>query len=248
MSEYKAVIIEDEKKSRELLKSLIETFCPEVTISGTADSVVKGISLIKTVQPDIVLLDIEMQSGTGFDLLQQLDQFSFEVIFTTAYEQYALKAIKFSALDYLLKPIDVQDLQQAIRKATEKRSRGPENINLEQLVHNLRHNKAPKISISTSEEILFIEVEQITRCEANGAYTIFYLRNGSKVMASKNLKEFEAMLSDHQFYRVHHSHLINMREVQKYIKADGGMIEMKDGSRVSLSHTRKEEFMELMKA
>lgn len=246
MNKYKVVIIEDEHKSREVLKNLLENYCPEVIITGTAECVEKGVELINTVHPDIVFLDIEMQTGTGFDLLQKVDKLDFNVVFTTAYEQYALKAIKFSALDYLLKPIDINELKHAISKVVSKRQIEKEDSRLIELLNNLKPNKTHKISISTSEDILFIEVSNIIRCEAQGAYTTFYLKDKTKIVASKNLKEYENLLGEYNFFRLHNSHLINLLEVKKFIKSDGGLVEMKDGSRVSISQHRKEEFLERM--
>jgi two-component system LytT family response regulator len=247
MSKFKAVIVEDEAKSQELLRSMLETFCPEVEIAGLADSVKKGVALIRSVRPDIVLLDIEMQSATGFDLLQQLEEHDFEVIFTTAFEHYAVKAIKFSALDYLLKPIDVAELKAAVTKAIGRRQKNDSNPGLAELLNNLRPARIPRISISTMDDIIYIEVDQIVRCEAQGAYTIVCLKSSQRITASRNLKEYESLLSDHGFYRVHHSHLVNLREVLRYVKADGGLVEMKDGSRVGVSQNKKEEFLDLMK-
>lgn len=229
-----------------MLEKIIQDFCPELALKGTAESVDQGVDLIKSVRPDIVFLDIEMRSGTGFDLLQQLDNPDFEVIFTTAYEQYAMKAIKFSALDYLLKPIDITELKNAIKKAIDKRQKENGNQNLLSLINNLRTDKKPRISISTAEGIFYIEIDQIVRCEAKGAYTVFYLKNGTKITTSKNLKEYETLLSEHNFHRVHNSHIINIEEVHKYIKSDN-MVEMKDGSRVGISSQRKDSFLERMK-
>jgi two-component system LytT family response regulator len=247
MSTIKVVIVEDEKKSREMLKNLLDTFCPEVICGGMADSVKTGLDLIKNTKPDIVFLDIEMQSGTGFDLLQQLEDLNFEVIFTTAFAQYAIKAIKFNALDYLLKPIDVDDMKAAVAKAVKKRQNTNENMGLQELVNAIKNKNVQRISISTLDGVIFVELDDIIRCEAKGAYTFFYLRNGSNITASKNLKEYEQLLCDYQFIRIHHSHIINLSEVHKYIKTDGGIVQMKDGSKVSISQNRKDVFLERMK-
>ncbi|RYD56105.1 MAG: response regulator transcription factor [Sphingobacteriales bacterium] len=244
----KVVIVEDEKKSREVLKTLLEEFCPEVQIDGIAGSVEEGIRVVKATRPDLVFLDIEMQSATGFDLLQALDTLDFDVIFTTAYEQYALKAIKFSAVDYLLKPIDVMELKNAIQKCLARNNKKDINQNLIELLNNIRSDKPKSISISTSEGIVFIDSEDIIRCEAHGAYTTLFLKDGNKILASKNLKEYESLLNETLFFRVHNSHLINIKEVKRYIKSDGGYIEMKDGSRVNISQHKKEEFIERMRA
>lgn len=244
---FKAVIIEDEKKSREALKNLITEFCPEISISGMAESVESGLAVIKTHHPAIVFLDIEMQTGTGFDLLEKIPNPEFEVIFTTAYEQYALKAIKFSALDYLLKPIDIAELKAAVKKVTEKETANKRNEKIEQLIKNLNNKQQPKITLSTSEGLVFVSVHDIIRCEAQGAYTTFYLKGKKPIMVSKNLKEYENMLTDYNFFRIHNSHLINLAEIEKYIKSDGGYVIMNDQSKVVISNARKDEFMEIIK-
>ena len=247
MSVLNVVIVEDEKKSMAVLKNLLETYCPEINVAGTAESVARGIEVIKTVNPDLVFLDIEMQSATGFDLLQSLEKLDFDVIFTTAYEHYALKAIKFSAIDYLLKPIDVNELKQAVAKVVKKRTKHIDDERLQRLIENLSTGKSNKISISTSEELVFVDVADIIRCEAKGAYTIFFIKGRNNLVTSKNLKEYEQLLSEHNFFRVHISHLINLHEVQRYIKTDGGSVEMKDGSRIVVATNRRQAFFERMR-
>ena len=242
-------IVEDEKKSREGLRNLIEEFCQEVSVCGLASNVTEGLEMIEREKPDLLLLDIEMQSSTGFDLLEKLPEINFEVVFTTAYEQYAIRAIKFSAMDYLLKPIDVKELNQAIERVRSKRSAGQVGVKVKQLLDNLRSDSSrnQKITLSTSEGMVFLPVYEIIRCEAQGAYTNFILRSGKKILVSKNLKEYENLLSELEFMRIHNSHLINLAEVERYIKADGGYVVMNDGSQVPVSNTRKDEFLELMK-
>ncbi len=245
----KVVIVEDEKNSREGLRNLIEEFCTGTEVKGMASSVDEGIALIQAEKPDLVMLDIEMQTATGFDLLEKLGEVNFDVIFTTAYEQYAIKAIKFSAIDYLLKPIDVNELIQAVDRVKVKRNSHSSNQQVELLLKNLRleNPKTHKITLSTSEGMVFIPVTDIIRCEAQGAYTTFYLKENKKILVSKNLKEYESLLHDYNFFRIHNSHLINLGEVERYIKSDGGYVVMKDGSQVAISNTRKDEFLELMK-
>lgn len=245
----KVVIVEDEKNSREGLRNLIEEFCTDTEVKGMASSVDEGIALIKEVKPDLLMLDIEMQTATGFDLLEKLGEVNFDVIFTTAYEQYAIKAIKFSAIDYLLKPIDVNELVQAVDRVKAKRNNTNSNQQVELLLKNLKleNPKTHKITLSTSEGMVFIPVTEIIRCEAQGAYTTFFLKENKKILVSKNLKEYESLLSDYNFFRIHNSHLINLGEVERYIKSDGGYVVMKDGSQVAISNTRKDEFLELMK-
>lgn len=242
-------IVEDEKNSREGLKNLLEEFCPDTLVCGMAANVDDGLALIEREKPDLVLLDIEMQRATGFDLLEKVPQIDFEVVFTTAYEQYALKAIKFSALDYLLKPIDVKELILAVDRVRNKRNESKARQQVELLLENLKNDAAKnhKITLSTSDGMMFIPVMDIIRCEAQGAYTSFILKNMKKILVSKNLKEYETMLADYGFLRIHNSHLINLGEVDRYIKSDGGYVVMSDGSHAAISNTRKDEFLELMR-
>jgi len=244
----KAVIIEDELHSRNFLNNLVAEFCPEITIAGMAASVDEAVTLIQQTEPQIVFLDIEMQTGTGFDVLQQLQKRNFHVIFTTAYDHYAIKAIKFSAVDYLLKPINLEELQAAVAKAIESIEQTTGENQLELLIKNLRRPAGEdfSISLSTSDGIEFIQLSNIIRLEASGPYTTFFMKDGRKIMVSRNLKEYEMMLTDHGFFRVHNSHIINLKEVRKMIKTDGGYAVMNDESMITISPKKKEEFMELM--
>lgn len=246
MRAYNAVIIDDEKRSREVLRSLLETFCQQVRIVAEADSVASGISVINAQNPDIVFLDIEMRSGTGFDLLRQLDDIDFEVIFTTAFSEYAIKAIRHGAVDYLLKPIDIEDLKTAVKNTIVKREKDRNNSSINELLRSLKNERKRRISLSTAEGVLYVNVEEIIRCEASGAYTTFFLKTGNKIITSKNLKEYEIQLSDYNFFRVHHSHIVNMAEIRMYIKSDS-MIELTDGSRVSVSNQKKDVFLQRMR-
>ena len=245
----KAVIIEDEIHSLEALKLLIQDFCPELKIAATASSVETGIEELKKHKPDLVFLDIEIGTGTGFDVLEQVKNFDFEVIFTTAFEHYALKAIKFSAIDYLLKPIDVDDLQKAVQKVNKKRDVLSQNQKLVTLLSNIRTTNEQKqtIILSTSEGYEFVPVSDIIYCQADGSYTRFHLNHKRELLVSKHLKEYEKLLSDHNFYRIHQSYLINMAEVGKLMRTDGGYLIMRNGDEIGLSPKKKEEFMALMR-
>jgi two-component system LytT family response regulator len=245
---YKALIVEDEVRSREFLQNLVKEFCPEISVEGTAGNVEEAVSFINTRQPDIVFMDIEMQTGTGFDVLQQVKQHNFHVIFTTAYDHYAIKAIKFSAVDYLLKPINLEELQQAVAKAVENINKKAATNKIELLIKNLKRASGEDYSIglSTSEGVEFIQLQNIVRLEANGPYTTFFMKDGYKIMVSKNLKEYEMLLSDHGFFRVHNSHMINLKEVRKMIKTDGGYAIMNDESMIAISPKKKDEFVQLM--
>ena len=242
----KVVIVEDEPHSRETLRNMLRDYCPETEVLGWGDGIENGISEVRTKRPDLLFLDIEMPGGTGFDLLERAGKFDFEVIFTTAFEHYALKAIKFSALDYLLKPIDVDELKEAVEKVREKREKEVENVKLLTLLENLNRNKTDQtITLATSEGLEFIKVRDILYCEASGSYTRFYLKNNGRLLVSKHLKEYEHLLADCGFYRAHNSYLVNLSEVKRYVKADGGYLVMNNGDSVSISSRRKEMLMRM---
>lgn len=241
------VIIEDEMLSRETLKSLLTEFCDGVKVLGMAGTVKEAVVLIEYHQPDVVFLDIELQTGTGFDVLNQLNTSNFEVIFTTAFEQYAIKAIKFSSLDYLLKPIDIDELQEALDKARSKKDHVQSARQLSLLLKNIdRTDHKKKICLSTSEGMEFIDVARIKYCEASGSYTNFHIRPDIKLIVSKNLKEYEQLLSDYNFMRVHNSYLINLHEVKKFVKSEGGYILMNDDTQIAISQSKREDFINRM--
>ena len=243
-------IVEDEKHSRETLKNLLEEFCNDVVIVGMAGSVSEAIEMIKIKKPELVFMDIELQTGTGFDVLDSLSNEHFEVIFTTAFEQYAIKAIKFSSIDYLLKPIDIEELQSAVEKARVKKDAQEYQKQLEVLLTNFKqpNGENRNICLSTAEGIEFVKIQDIIYCEANGSYTNFLLKEGKKIIVSKHLKEYETLLSEHAFMRVHNSFLINLLEVQRFVKTDGGYILMKNDDTISISQKKRDEFMEKMSA
>lgn len=244
----KAIIVEDEKRSRETLKNLLEEFCIDVKVMETAASVEEAVAKIADLHPDVVFLDIELQTGSGFDVLSQLRDINFEVIFTTAFEQYAIKAVKFSSLDYLLKPIDLEELQKSIEKAKKKKNQEVYKKQLETLMLNLKqqHPKLNKICLSTADGFEFINTADILYCKAEGSYTTFTLNDNSKLLVSKHLKEYESLLVEQQFMRVHNSFLINLNEVKKFVKSDGGYIIMNNNDTVSISRAKKDEFLEQM--
>ncbi len=247
MNRIKAILIDDERNGREILLALLEKFCQEVEVVATADSAEVGLELIQVVQPQLVFLDINMPGMTGFEMLERLPQINFELIFVTAHDTYALKAFKFSAIDYVLKPIDLEDLQKAVKKATEKlgvqTSGGA--IKYKELFHNIRNIQNPfdKIGLATRDGLIFVKISDIIRLESDVNYTWFILSGGEKILASKTLKEFEEMLEDYNFYRIHKSHLINLSHLQRYIKGEGGSVVMSDNSEVDVSRRNKEGLM-----
>lgn len=242
----KAVIIEDEERSRMVLQNLLQNYCPDVEVSAMADSVTTGVEAILKHHPDIVFLDVQINGGTGFDVLDRLKGESPSVIFTTAYDQYALKAFKFSAIDYLLKPIDIEELKAAVRKASTTTSHDEDKYKIQNLLSNLKNpNEDPVLLVSTLEAVEFIRIKDIIRCEASGAYTQLYLRDRKPVMVSKIIKDFEFLLQDYGFYRVHQSHIINLKEVQKFVKSENFLV-MRDGAQIQLARSRKDEFFNML--
>ena len=206
------IIVEDEFHSRETLKSFLKEYCPDVDVKDTAATVDEAIEKITHFRPDLVFMDIELQTGTGFDVLQKVRHLEFHLIFTTAFEHYAIKAIKFSSIDYLLKPIDLEELIVSVQKAKKLiESESRQNL-LENLLSNMQSSSSEnrKICLSTSEGVEFIPTKDILFCEANGSYTDFHLSDRRKLVVSKNLKEYENMLNDSNFMRVHNSFLINL--------------------------------------
>lgn len=244
----KAIIVEDEKMSRETLRRLLEKYCPTVEVVAEADGYRKGIEEIRKHHPDVIFLDIQMPDGSGFRLLEELDDIDFEIIFTTAFDQFAIKAIKFSALDYLLKPIIPQDLTEAIIRVEKKKAEKARKKNLEVSPENqtIQDEKSQKIILSTSEMIHVISIDDIIRCESDNYYTYFYFTDGRKLLVSKTLKENEELLSQHNFIRPHKSHLVNVKYIKSYIRQDGGYILMTDDTRIPVSRRKKDKIMDII--
>ena len=237
----KAIIVDDEPNCCEILTTLLERYCPQVKVADICYSGKAALSSIIEMSPDIVFLDIEMPHMNGFQLLEKLQTIDFKLIFTTSYDQYAIKAIRFSALDYLLKPIDRQELQDAVKKAMQSLNQ-PMPQQLEVLMQKLNKNGngGQKIALPTMEGLLMVPVENIISCASERNYSTLYLKEKKKLVISKPLKEMEELLEDHSFLRVHHSHLINLKEVSKFIKGEGGYLVMSDGSNVDVSRSKKE--------
>jgi two-component system LytT family response regulator len=246
---FKALIIDDEANGRLSLRGKLEFYCPDITHIEEAQDVEEALKSISQQMPDVVFLDIKLGKESGFELLEALDDDAvkkIEIIFTTAHDEYALKAIKFSALDYLLKPIDLDELVSAVEKLKEKRKTAPGiEQNLRVLLENFKQkNEGPKkIAVSSSEGISILKVSDIVRCESSSNYTNFHMKDGSRIMVSKTLKEFDSALSDHNFERIHKSHLVNMEFVKKYITNDGGFLILEDGTRLPVSNRKKDELL-----
>jgi two-component system LytT family response regulator len=242
----RAIIVEDEARSRELLNTLVTQNCPGVSIIATAENVEQGADAIKKYNPDLVFLDITMPDGSGFDMLEKVQGQKVEIIFTTATDKFALKAIKYSAIDYLLKPIDVEELKAAVEKIKEKKNSLSTVENLAHLLQNLKKNddNFNKITLPTGNAYEIIAVKDIIRCEAEGSYTNFFLVGGKKIMVSASLKHYEDLLPENEFIRVHHHHLINLGHVVRFLKVDGGYAIMSDGTQVEISRRKKDTFLQ----
>ncbi|MDF2188760.1 LytTR family DNA-binding domain-containing protein [Paraflavitalea sp. CAU 1676] len=241
----RAVLIDDEPKNNRILKLMLEEFCPQLTIEGQADNAEEGVTLIQETEPDLVFLDIEMPFGSGFDLLDRLKPVNFEIIFITAFNNYSLKAIKYSALDYLLKPVSIDELIAAVNKAAEKIKARQVNTRIENLLYNLKKPAAAvqKLALPSKEGYVFVSLSDIIRCESKNGYAVFHIKGMEKITSSKNIKEYESLLQDDMFLRIHNSHIININYVAKYHRGRGGLIEMEDGTTLEVATRRKEELM-----
>jgi two-component system LytT family response regulator len=244
----RAVVIDDIDSIRTKNIDIIKSNCPNIVIIGQADSVESGITLIKQIVPDIVFLDVEMPDGTGFDLLQKLKPINFKVIFITGYEDFAIRAFRFSAIDYLLKPLDPDDLIEAVNKAEESLTKDVMELKLNTLFSNLeRPQNLQKLVLKTAEKIYSINIQDIVNCESDKNYTTFYFINAPKLVVSTTLKEYETLLKPFQFFRAHQSHLINMLYFDHFVKTDGGnTIVMKNKNKIPLAIRKKEEFLALV--
>jgi two-component system LytT family response regulator len=242
----KAVIVEDEPKNVVILKKMLEAYCPQVVVAGNSNSIEGSIKLINDTIPDIVFLDIEISGGNAFQLLDILQPVKFDVIFTTAYDNYLLKAIRYSALDYLFKPINITELVAAVNKSIQRNRNQNVSRKVELLLRAFQIQKPhTTIKVATPTGFHLVDIEDIIRCEAKGSYTNIFLANGKSYMSSKSLKEYEDLLPENIFFRSHHSHLINMNFIIKYNRGKGGEIEMKDKSIVPLASRRKNDFLQL---
>ena len=237
----KALIIDDEPDCCESLSLLLERHCPDVKIAGTYFSAERALPAIHEINPDLIFLDIEMPHMNGFEMIEKLPSINFELIFTTSYDQYAIKAIRFSALDYLLKPIDSEELKKAVQKVT-SRMQKPLSQQLEILLQKINQPSKPikRIALPTMEGLKLVPVDRIISCASEGNYTIFLLKDKQKIVASRLLKEVEEMLEEYSFFRVHHSYIVNMNEIDRFIRTDGGYLVMSDGSSVDVSRSKKE--------
>jgi len=238
----RSIIIDDEPNNIENLQILLNKYCPEIYTVATAINADDGIEAIQAYQPDLVFLDIQMPGKSGFDILKAFTSISFEIIFITAYDQYGIQAIKFSALDYLLKPINISELKLAVEKARQKIIAKQKDYNIVNLLEYIKsgNKEIPKIALPTLQEIMYVRVDNIIRCEASNNYTLFYLQNGEKVLVCKTLKEFAELLTPHSFIRTHQSHLVNLHFVKSFLREDGGTLLLADQTKVPISRQNRD--------
>lgn len=247
----RAVIVEDEKNSQELLKELISQYCDPVKVVSVAGSVSEALEMIRLHEPELVFLDIQLPDGDGFQILEQLEdkELSFDIIFTTAYDQYAMRAFKFAAADYLLKPIDIEELQLAVKKVSNKNgNEALDSSQIQTLISNIRNIEQPfkRIILPTSNGFTVVDPVNIIRCESDRNYTFIFLNDGRKILVSRTIKEYEEMLVDFNFFRIHQSHLINLAYLKNYTRGRGGYVELTDGTTLDVSARRKSEFLKRM--
>ncbi len=246
----KAVHIEDEPRNVALLKDLIEEYCEEIELVGNAGTVQDAVQLIKKTKPRLLYLDIELNQGNSFELLEQLknEDLSFHVIFITAFDGYAVKAFRHNAIDYLLKPISITELKEATAKAVKNINGSKSNESIFEVLKELKqHNHSQKIGLPVSDGIIFVNTDEIIRCEARGSYSIIYLHNKKSITAAKTLKELEEILTAQNFVRVHNSWVINTRYLKKYYRGKNSYIEMEDGSTVTISLRKKADLLSFLK-
>lgn len=241
------ILVDDELPSLQNLEHKIKDFCPDLTVIATTQKPEEAIELIKTLKPDVVFLDIEMPRMNGFKMLEEIKEKNFEVVFTTAYNFYAIDAVRISAFDYLVKPIAVKDLQNTVARLFKNRNiHTPEKPDL--LRQNLSSSRSQhdKISIATSEGVEFIEIKRILRIESSSNYSKIYFLEGKSILVTKLLKDFEEILQPYRFYRIHNSHLINLNYIKKYIRGDGGQVVMQNNEVVDVSRRKKDDFLKLI--
>nr|WP_299070970.1 LytTR family DNA-binding domain-containing protein [uncultured Allomuricauda sp.] len=241
-----ALIIDDEAKARQGLRLVLEKYCPEIKILALCESPEIGLEKINALKPDLIFLDVQMPKMSGFDLLERVSKINFEVIFVTAYDRYAIKAIKFSALDYLLKPIDVDELMNAVEKISKKKKNKVAQYG--SLLKNVKPGmeKLKRLAIPSDNEIIMQPIADIIYCEADSSYTTLYLSGGKKITVSKTLKEFENILPEGDFCRIHHSTLVNMAHVTKYIKGEGGYVIISNNNHLNVSRRKKDQFLQML--
>jgi len=246
----RSIIIDDEPKAQKNLFNLLKEYTPSVDVMAMESTLTEGLKSIEKFEPDVVFLDIEMQNESGFDLFDKVEEPDFEVVFVTAHDEYAVRAFKYAASDYLLKPIDINDLVETVDRLEKRQDKSQRKDQISLLVDNLKNNtnRFDKIVLPTLESMIFVETDSIVRCESLDNYTNFHLQSGKVLLVSKNIKYYEDLLSDRNFFRVHRSHLINLNYIKEYFRGEGGYITMTDGSSVPVARRKKVAFLDRIHA
>lgn len=242
----RTMVIDDEQDAIDFLSGAIERYCPDTEVVGSATNVRDGLREIALKHPDLVFLDIAMPSGSGFDLLNQMPDRNFEVVFVTAYNEHAIRAFRYSAIDYLLKPVDISELVTAVGKVNQSVTRSNMNL-VNVLLENLKTGTPSKLSLPTAMGFEYVLIDDIIRIEADRSYCSFFLTRQRRFLVSRCLNDYHQLLDCNQFFRIHHSHLINMQHVKAYVRSDGGYVEMSDASQVPVSRNKKDFFLQAMK-
>lgn len=242
----RAVLIDDVAAARQTLQADLAAYCPDVAVVGEAEGVVSGAKALRQLTPDLVFLDIQMQDGTGFDLLEVMGATPFRVIFTTAHDGFAIKAFRFAAIDYLLKPVDPDELMEAVAKVRDLSPTQPEHV--QALLGNVQERQHSRLALHTMDKIHVVHIRDILRCESSANYTIFHFADQRQLLVTKTLKEFDQLLSNHGFLRVHQSHLVNVEYIKEFVKADGGYLRLRDHSEVPVSSRKRSQVMQMLSA
>lgn len=244
----RAVLVDDEHHSNQALRYELERHCPEVQIVEEALSGEEGIEKITHVRPDLIFLDIKMPGMSGFEMLRKLEPINFDIIFVTAYDKYAIRAFRFAAVDYLLKPVTGAYLKEAIGRITDRHAREHQQMSVETLMHNLRGGmKTPRIALPSGRGMDFVNISDILYCTAESNYTHVQMSDGKKYILSKTLKDFEELLDQLDFFRIHQSYLVNLQQIARYLRDDGGYVVMPDGHKIPIAKRRRDEFMTWLK-
>ncbi|MEA2042682.1 MAG: LytTR family DNA-binding domain-containing protein [Bacteroidota bacterium] len=243
-----AVIIDDESKIQNSLNQIINDFTEGIELIGKAGNVRDGLHLIKNTTPDIVFLDIEMPDGSGFDLLKLLPQLNFSLIFCTAHNEYAVEAFKYSAVDYILKPFEIVDVVKAVERAQNTINLRNKNDSIKQLLNEVSDSKKEKIVLKTSTDVHIVQIDEIYNCESESGYTTFMFKGDKKILVSKNLKEFDYLLNNHDFIKTHQSHMVNMNVIERYHKRDGGYLILSNGREIPISVRKKEAVLSALES
>lgn len=244
----RALLIDDEQHCNKTLRYELERHCPEVEVVGEALSGEEGIEQINRLKPDLVFLDIEMPGMSGFEMLRRLDPVNVDIVFVTAYDQYAIRAFRFAAVDYLLKPVISDQLREAIGRINERKQKTDRVLQIDTLMHNLQHGmKSPRIALPAGRGMDFVSIDDILYCSAESNYSHIHLQDGRKYTLAKTLKDIEGLFDQLGFFRIHQTYLVNLRKVQRYVRDDGGYVIMSNGEKIPIAKRRKEEFMAWLK-